>query len=187
MTGLLSQNILCGDLGSESCSHGAARLVQLGLGSALAGVLHGCNLAMVKALYIKEHEGVTVAWGQCCGGAINGEPVNDSDLREVRSADTADDVLLWEVGHDKVKRDHGQDMLAEMHEDAVDGEAMEPGGEGGLSTEEAELAMELEEDFLGEIFCQGEVLDHAHADGEDSLLVEVIELCKGVVVTALRL
>ena len=43
-------------------------------------------------------------------------------------------------------------LFAQLHEDEVDGEAMEPGGEGGFAAEAADLAEEMEEGFLGHVF-----------------------------------
>ncbi len=63
-----------------------------------------------------------------------------------------------------------------MHEDEVDGEAMEPGGEGALAAEAAELAEEMEEGLLGHVLGFGDVAEHAQAEGVDAALVERVEL-----------
>ena len=57
---------------------------------------------------------------------------------------------------------------------------MQPGGEGGLAAEAAELAEEVEEGLLGHVFGLGDVAEHAEAEGIDSALVEGVELGEGI-------
>jgi hypothetical protein len=66
-----------------------------------------------------------------------------------------------------------------VHEDEIDGEAMQPGGEGGLAAEAADLAEEVEEGLLGHVFGFGDVAEHAQAEGVDAAFVEGVELGEG--------
>ena len=72
-----------------------------------------------------------------------------------------------------------QALLAQVHEDEVDGEAVQPGGEGGLAAEAAELAEEVEERLLGHVLGFGDVAEHAQAEGVDAALVQGVELGEG--------
>ncbi len=72
-----------------------------------------------------------------------------------------------------------QALFAKVHENEVDGEAVQPGGEGGLSAEAADLAEEMEKGFLGHVFGFGDVAEHAQAEGVDAAFVEGVELGKG--------
>ena len=40
---------------------------------------------------------------------------------------------------------------------------MEPGGESGVAAKGSDLAMQLKEGFLGEVFGFGDITDHAQA------------------------
>ncbi len=72
-----------------------------------------------------------------------------------------------------------------MHEDEVDGEAVQPGGEGALAAEAAELAEEVEEGLLGHVLGFRDVAEHAQAEGVDATLVKRVELGKGIGVAVL--
>ena len=73
-----------------------------------------------------------------------------------------------------------QALFAEVHEDEVDGEAVQPGGEGGFAAEAADLAEEMEEGLLGHVLGFGDVAEHAEAEGVDAAFVEGVELGEGL-------
>ncbi len=75
-------------------------------------------------------------------------------------------------------------LFAQMHQDEVDRKAMQPGGEGGLAAEAADLAEEMEEGLLGHVLGFGDVAEHAKAEGVDAAFVQGVELgkCLGVAV-----
>ena len=77
------------------------------------------------------------------------------------------------------ERDEVEALLAQVHEDQVDGEAMQPGGEGGLAAEAADLAEEMEEGLLGHVFGFRDVAEHAQAERVDAALVQGVELGEG--------
>jgi hypothetical protein len=56
---------------------------------------------------------------------------------------------------------------------------MEPGGESALAAKAADLAKQLDEDFLCEVFGFGDVLRHAQAEGVDSSVMTLVELFEG--------
>src|SRR3981189_2343552 len=61
---------------------------------------------------------------------------------------SAAEVALWRIlfrGVDGLfQRDKVEALLAQVHEDQVDCEAMQPGGEGGFAAEASDLAEEVE-------------------------------------------
>ena len=67
----------------------------------------------------------------------------------------------------------------------IDGEAVQPSGEGGLAAEAADLAEEMEEGFLGHVFGLRDVAEHAEAEGVDAAFVKGVELGEGLGVAVL--
>jgi len=70
-------------------------------------------------------------------------------------------------------------LLAEVHQDVIDGQPVQPRGEGGLTAEASYLAKELNKDILGQIFRFRRVGDHAEAEAVDPSVVSLIEQFKG--------
>jgi len=86
------------------------------------------------------------------------------------------------VGAKLVERRARVGILAEVHQDGVDGDAMEPGGKGRVAAEEINFAKYCQEDFLGEVFGGSSVFDHAKAEGEDAAAVTAVKFveCDGI-------
>lgn len=118
-------------------------------------------------------------------GAVDGEPVDDAGLVEVAGSEVARHAFFGDVGHEVIERDNGENTFAQVHEHGVDREPMEPGGEIGVTAEGSELAMDLKEGFLGQVFGQGEVAHNAHADGEDAFLVALVDFCERLMISSL--
>ena len=76
-------------------------------------------------------------------------------------------------------------LFAEAHEDDVRGQAMEPGGEGGLAAEGVDFAEELKERFLGKILGFAGIAKHAEAKSVDAAGVLAVEIFERGGVTAL--
>lgn len=70
-------------------------------------------------------------------------------------------------------------LFAEAHEDDVCGQAVQPGGEGGLTAEGVNFAEELKEGFLREVFGLEGVADHAKAETVDAARVLAVEVFEG--------
>lgn len=62
-----------------------------------------------------------------------------------------------------------------MHEDMVDGQAMQPGGEGGFPAETADFAKELDENFLRQILCFRGIGDHPQAQAVNPTMMTFIK------------
>jgi len=55
---------------------------------------------------------------------------------------------------------NGKDFLAEVHEDDIHGETVQPGRKCRFTTKRGNLAIELQEGFLGEVFRLGIITAH---------------------------
>ena len=76
--------------------------------------------------------------------------------------------------------------LPEMHQDDIDGEPMEPGREAGLSAEGVDLAEQLQEGILGQVFGFGGIAHHAQTERIYAAAVQFIEAFERGCVTLLR-
>ena len=76
-------------------------------------------------------------------------------------------------------------LFAKAHEDDVRSETVQPGGKGGFAAERVNLAEELEEGFLREVFGFEGIADHAKAETVDTARVLAVELFEGGGVAAL--
>ena len=73
-----------------------------------------------------------------------------------------------------------------MHKDEINGEAMQPGGEGRLAAKAADLAEQVQEGFLGHVLGFGDIAQHAQAKGVHAALVKRVKLGKRFGITCLR-
>lgn len=76
-------------------------------------------------------------------------------------------------------------LFTEAHQDDVCGEAVKPGGESRLAAESVNLAEELEEGLLREIFGFEGVADHAEAETVNATRMLAVEIFEGGGVTTL--
>ena len=74
---------------------------------------------------------------------------------------------------------HLDAALAEMHQDLVNGQPMEPRREGGFATKAANFSKELNEDFLREVFCLRDIAGHAQAQRVDPAIMSLVKLLEG--------
>jgi len=74
---------------------------------------------------------------------------------------------------------HLDAALAEMHQDLVDGQAVQPCRKGGFAAEAANFSKELNEDFLCEVFCLRDIAGHAQAQRVDPTIMSLVKLLKG--------
>jgi hypothetical protein len=123
--------------------------------------------------------------GQGCDGALQGDAVDRTGEDGVAAAEVALGRILLGGVDGLLEGDEVEAFLAELHEDEVDGEAMQPGGKGGLSAEAADLAEEVQERLLGHVFGLGDVAEHAQAEGVDAALVQRVQPGEGLGVTVL--
>ena len=157
------------------------------LGFAVAGgaLEHGGDLVVLVALDVVQDEDHAVAGGQGGDGALEGDAVDGAGEMDVAAAEVALGGVFVGGVDGLFEGDELQALFAELHEYEVDGEAMEPGGEGGFSAEAANLAEEMEECLLGHVLGFGDVAEHAQAEGVDAALMECVELGEGLGVAVL--
>ena len=74
---------------------------------------------------------------------------------------------------------HPHSPSPEVHQDLIDGQAVKPGRESRLASETTDLAVELDEDLLGEVFGLGRVGSHPQAERVDSSAVARVQLFEG--------
>src|SRR5262249_30081533 len=70
-----------------------------------------------------------------------------------------------------------------MHEYLVYSQSMQPGGKGRLSAKAADLAKQLDKDFLCQIFGLDDISSHAQAERIYSAVVPLVKLLEGSHVT----
>src|ERR1700737_1187644 len=100
---------------------------------------------MFITLYIVQNKDHPVAGRQGGDSALQRDAVDRPGEMEVAAAEvTLGGVLVGGVDG-LLKRDQLQALLAELHQHEVDGEAVQPGGECGLTAEAADLAKEVQE------------------------------------------
>ena len=146
---------------------------------------HGRNLVMLEAFDVVEDEDHAIAGGKRCDGSLERDAVYRTGERLIAGAEVALGSVVLGGVDGLFERDQLQALLAQMHEHQVDGEAVQPGGEGGLAAEAAELAEEVEEGLLGHVLGLGYVAEHAQTEGVDATLVQRVELCESVRVAVL--
>jgi hypothetical protein len=82
---------------------------------------------------------------------------------------------------------HLDAAFAEMHQDLIDGQPVQPGGKGRLPTKASDFSKELNEDFLREVFCLRDVAGHSQTERVNPAIMPLIKLLKGHHVALSRL
>src|SRR5581483_10398599 len=161
-----------------------ACFVQLRLAVADGTSHHLGNLVVFVAFNVVQHKNDAVARRQALDGAFQVHAVN----RTRQNVIPCPDVLLGPVFlglHALFQGDFRQALFAQVHQHYVDREPVQPRGKGGLSPECRDLAIQLQESFLGEVLGFGGVAGHPQAEGINPALVEAVKSLKGLCVTAL--
>ena len=160
--------------------------MQLRLAVADGAFQHVGDLVVLVAFDIVQNEDEPVTWGKIGDGAFQRDPIDGSGEHEVARADVLARTVFLRGFQGLFKRDLGQTLLAQVHEHDIDREAVQPGGECRVAAEGADLAIELQKGFLGQVFGFGYVTQHAQAQGVDATLMQRVEALKGGSVAALR-
>ena len=156
---------MCGGFGvlglAEEFAELEASFVELRFAVSGGALEHGGDFVVLEALHVVEDEDHAISRGEGGDGALEGDAIDRAgELGVARS-----EVALWRVLFGWIdgffQRDQVEAFFAKVHEDEVDGESMEPGGEGGLAAEGADLAEEMEKGFLRHVFGLGDVSEHA--------------------------
>jgi hypothetical protein len=165
---------------AEEFAEFEASLVELGFTVTGRTFEHGGNLIMLETFDVVKDEDHAVAGGKQGDGALERDAVDRTREHGVAGAEVALGRVFFGGVDGLFERDELEALFAEVHEDEVDGEAVEPGGESGLAAEAAEFAEEVEEGFLGHIFGFGDVAEHAEAEGVDAAFMQGVELGESI-------
>ena len=73
---------------------------------------------------------------------------------------------------------HLDATFAKVHQDLVDGQPVQPGGKGRLTTKASNFSKELDEDFLCQVFGFRDVAGHSQAEGVNPAIMPLVKLLK---------
>jgi len=74
---------------------------------------------------------------------------------------------------------HLDATFAKVHQDLVDGQPVQPGGKGRLTTKASNFSKELNEDFLSEVLSLRDVAGHSQTERIDPAIMTLVKLLKG--------
>ena len=133
---------------------------------------------MLETFDVVKDKDHAVAGGQGGDGTFQRHAVDRAGQHGVAAAE----VAFWRVflgwADGLFERDQVQTLLAQVHQDEIDRQAVQPGGEGALAAEAADLTEQVEEGLLGHVFRLGDIAEHAQTEGVDAALVQGIKLRK---------
>jgi len=132
------------------------------------------NFMMFVAFHFMQNEDLAAAFWQFLDGAIEIDPVHDADEVQIISANIARHKrrlhLYW-----LIERNLPQLALAKLHQDCVDRNPIKPGGKTGVSAEGTQLAEDLDESVLRQIFSFDHLPGHTRTQGVDPSFVQIEE------------
>src|ERR1700756_5392221 len=99
-----------------------------------------------------EDEDHAVAGRERGYGALEGDASEGAGELEVATAEVALGGVVFGWVDGLFEGDEVEAFLAQVHQDQIDGEPVQPGGEGGLAAEAADFAEEVQERLLGHVF-----------------------------------
>jgi len=171
----------------QEFAEAAPRLVQLRFRSPGRAVEPIGNFLVVAAPKVVEHEGSPQTFRQLRDRFLNREAIRQACQSWITLAGLSRATSLPCPRNDVFERDLHQDFLAEMHQHAVGGHAVQPRGKSGMAAERANGTEYGQKGFLRQIFRLCNVLQHAKTESENPRTVPAIELFKSVCVSSLRL
>jgi hypothetical protein len=118
----------------EGATEDAPCLVELGLGVATGALEHACYFSMIQSLNVVKEKDAAISGRHGSHGSINVEAIHYAGLHKIASAETATGALFWNVFHQVIERYKRKGALAQVHQDSVDDQPMEPRGKGGVAS-----------------------------------------------------
>ena len=82
---------------------------------------------------------------------------------------------------------HLDAAFAEVHQDLIDGQTVQPGGKGRLTTKASNFSKELNEDLLRQVFSLRNVAGHSQTERINPTIVSLVKLLEGSHVALSRL
>ena len=74
---------------------------------------------------------------------------------------------------------HLDAAFAKVHQDLIDGQPVQPGGKGRLTTKASNFSKELDEDFLCKVFSLRDVAGHSQAQRVNPAIMPLVKLLEG--------
>lgn len=154
-----------------------SRLMELRFRGAYRNTEPSRHLFMFVTLYVVQQKYALVTLRKQCHGVLQRDPVDH--LHSVRICGTGDRLLrhLAVFGHFFVL----YAAAAEMHQDLIDGQPMEPRRKCGIAAETAYFTEKLYENFLRQVFSLSLAVGHSKAEGVGApmiALIDKLESCK---------
>ncbi len=163
-----------------------ASFVQLRFGIAHRATEHAGDFVVLVTVNIVKEEHGLVALRQLLEGSVKVDAVEKAGQAEVGDTDFESGTVFFVVGTSHFfQRDGDGPLLAEAHEDDIGGEAVHPGRKGRLAAECMNLAEELQEGLLRQIFGFNGVATHAQTESVHAAAVQLINGFEGAGVALL--
>ena len=154
-------------------------LVQLRLGSPNRAAQHSGYLFVFVSFNIVKGKDRAVAGRQLNNRFIQGYAIHD---RHRIGVFRAFDYLYRSfavVG----RLFHLDAAFAEVHQDLVDGQPVQPGGKSGLTSKTSNFSKELDEDLLCKVFRLRDVTGHSQAERVNPAIMTLVKLLEGSHIT----
>jgi hypothetical protein len=154
-------------------------LVQLRLGSPNRAAQHSRYLFVFVSFNIVKGKDRAVAGRQLNNRFIQGYAIHD---RHRIGVFRAFDYLYRSfavVG----RLFHLDAAFAEVHQDLVDGQPVQPGGKSGLTSKTSNFSKELDEDLLCKVFRLRDVTGHSQAQRVNPAIMTLVKLLEGSHIT----
>jgi hypothetical protein len=110
--------------------------VELGLGVATGAIEHTGYFGVIKTVNIVEEKDASITGRHSSQGSIDVDAVSHAGLHQVAGAETTAGALFWDLFHQVIERYNGQCTFAQVHQNSVDGESVEPSGKGGVAAKQ---------------------------------------------------
>ena len=159
--------------------------MQLRFAVADGAIKHACNLIMFVAFHVVQDKDQPVARGKFSDCAFERKSIDRSGQRQIRGAEAAAGAVIVGRFHRFVQGHKWKSLLSQVHEYNVDREAVQPCGKSRVPSKRCDLAMQLKERLLRQIFSFRRIPHHAQAQGVNPSFMDGIELGKGEVVSGL--
>lgn len=110
--------------------------MELGFGVAAGAIEHAGYFSMIETLNIVKEKDAAIPGRHRSQSSINVETIYYARLHKIASAETTAGALFRDVFHEVIERYNRECPLAQVHQDSVDGQSMEPGRKGGVAAKQ---------------------------------------------------
>ena len=110
--------------------------MELGFCVATGAFEYARYFSVVKTLNIVKEKDAAIPRRHGGQGSIDVEAVDYPGLRQITKAETASGALVWDIFHQEIEGHNRKCALAQVHQNSVDGESMEPRRKGGVAAKQ---------------------------------------------------